>query len=459
MSIPSNPKSQTEIIAELEAAMLQAHEECTSIQAKADAEGRDKTDAEVARIEELDCRFQTAKADIEQRRKIMNQQAMLAAPAPSVTRPQPVMVEAAAVPQVAPYTGRRTVEYVEGPKSAWGWRSIGEFMHGVIKAHTGRGLDPRFQAAVTTYGSEGTSADGGYALPPDFRETIVKKMNGDMALLPLTEQLTTSSNKITIPFDATTPWQTSGGVLTAWTDEAAAITASKPALTQVEVQAYKLAALVSLSDELIEDVPALNAWLPGKLGEKFQSAISNAIMNGSGSGQPTGVIGSSGQVTVTAKSGQGAGTVVFENIVGMYARMHPQLVSQAVWLIHPAVLPQLLSLVGPGYSPGAWMPPGNTLANSPYGTLLGRPVYASEYCAALGTAGDIVFWAPKTYISVTKSAGLRSDTSIHFAFDQALTTVRATVRIGGKSLWAATVTPRTGAATYGNVIVLNSTRT
>jgi acetyl-CoA/propionyl-CoA carboxylase biotin carboxyl carrier protein len=41
-----------------------------------------------------------------------------------------------------------------------------------------------------------------------------------------------------------------------------------------------------------------------------------------------------------------------------------------------------------------WLPPSQSTysagVNGPAGTLLGRPVYMTEHCAALGTKGDII---------------------------------------------------------------------
>ena len=445
-------KTHSEVIAEMEQKMLALHTENESIQAQADADSRDLTDAETQKITTNSADFEKARAEIERRKLLLDQSTMLAAPQPRLVPPTTTTTNTAVIPAMS------AARHVEGAKTAWGWRSFGEFVRGVITASTGRNPDPRFQAAATTYGSEGTSADGGYALPPDFKDYITKKVQGETSLLPLTDQYVSSSNKITLPFDAIAPWSASG-IKANWIDEATAITATKPVLSQVEVQAYKLAALCPLSEEAIEDIPSLNSWLPGKVADSVISAINEAILAGTGSGQPTGIISSAGKVTQTAVSGQGASTVTFANVVAMYSKMLPQLAANAVWLINPSVLPQLLSLVGPGYAPGAWLPPNNSLANAPYGTLLGRPVIANEHCSYLGTEGDVIFWAPKSYVTVTKASGFRSDTSIHLYFDQAVSTLRVMMRLGGKSLWAGTVATKNGSSAYGNVITLNSTRT
>jgi HK97 family phage major capsid protein len=448
----------TEMIAEAEKAMLRSHEEAQSIQAQADADQRDLSPEEESRVQACQAQFKRSRGEIERRRELQNQAAAINAPQPRVVHSMTPVPTPGAISTTAPHAQR--FEYVEGAKTAWGWRSFGEYVRGVINAGTGRGLDPRFQAAATTYGSEGTSADGGYALPPDFRDTINKKVQGEQNLMSLCEQYVTSSNKITVPLDTTTPWQTSGGVLVNWTDEGTAITNSKPSLAQIDIQAYKLAALVPLTDELIEDVPAINSWLPGKIGDKLVSALNLACIAGTGTGQPTGIVGSAGEVVVTPTSS--VGKVTWAGVTALYSRMLPQLIPQAVWLIHPSVLPSLLDMTGAGSVP-VWLPPGPATYSAgvagPAGTLLGRPVLMSEYCSAVGTKGDIIFWAPKTCACVMKASGIRSDLSIHFYFDQAIQSLRVITRVGHKSLYTSAVSPKNGAATYGNVVDLSSTRT
>ena len=451
-------KSHQEVISDTESRMLALHTENESLQAQADAEDRELSDAEVAKIQANSHDFEKAKAEIDRRKVLMAQSATVTAPAPTYTSPTPLPLVGAMTSSVPALSAAR---HQDGPKSSWGWRSIGEFVKGVVAMGQGRGADPRFQAAATTYGNEGTTADGGAAVPPDFREAIWKKVSmSEASIAARTDNYTTSSNKLQMVQDNVAPW-TASGIQTEWLGEGTAAAQTKPVVAAFSIDLYRLACLVPLTDELLEDT-ALSSWLPGKIGDRVLNALNLAIVNGSGSGQPTGIIGSAGEVVAAAVSGQGANTFVWKNAVAMYSKLMPQLINGSEWLIHPTVLPQLLDMSGPGTTP-VWLPPGSSNyssgANAPAGTLLGRPVYISEYCAALGTKGDVILWNPKTYVSVQKAAGLRQDTSMHFFFDQFVQAVRVGLRFGGKSTWAGTVTARTGSGTYGNVICLNATRT
>lgn len=94
-----------------------------------------------------------------------------------------------------------------------GFTSLGDFAVAVMKGSgPGAEMDQRLRAAATTFGNEGTGADGGFAVPAEFRADIWKKVTGEDSLLSRCTPLQTGSNSMTIPKDETTPWQTSGGV-------------------------------------------------------------------------------------------------------------------------------------------------------------------------------------------------------------------------------------------------------
>lgn len=258
-----------------------------------------------------------------------------------------------------------------------------------------------------------------------------------------------------MPVDATTPWQTANGILATWEGEAAAVAATKPQLGQVEVKANKMMALVPLTDELMEDVPALSRYLPGKVADKFTAKLNEAIINGDGVGKPQGLLNSPSLVTVEAEGEQDE-TVMFANIVKMYARLYGPLRAGAVWLINQDVEPQLYSMTVPGTQPAfpAYMPPGG-LSGNPYATLLGRPVISLEACQALGLPGDIILVNLQQYMTVQKVGGIRQDVSMHLYFDQAITAFRFIMRVGGQSWWASKATRAHGSSNeVSNVVVL-----
>src|SRR4030095_15085454 len=115
----------------------------------------------------------------------------------------------------------------------------------------GSNMDPRLErlAAVTTYGNESSGADGGFAVPPDFRNAIMQTITAEETLLAKCDQVNVDGNQFVCPMDETSPWQTSGGVQAYWDGEAVAATQSKPALGERTIKANKIRALVPMTEE------------------------------------------------------------------------------------------------------------------------------------------------------------------------------------------------------------------
>lgn len=437
-------RNDADTIESLQNRLLDLRDQANNIQARADAEKRDLTEDETKEIETIFASFEATEADIERRKRLDEVNARLATPAARQTTPAASGGdddEPGAQPQ-ARTVQRPRASVPAQPRSQdtgkWGFRSAGEYFSAVLKASQRSAVpDPRLIAnAPTTYGQEGTGADGGFAVPPDFRTEIVKKVMGEDSLLSRTDQMTTSSNSITVPTDETTPWQTSGGIQAYWESEGGQKTQSKPQLTEKTVKANKIIALVPMTDELLQDAPAMASYVQGKAPQKIDFKVNDAILNGTGVGQPLGYLNSGALIQVAAESGQAADTVVFQNIVNMYSRMTSEGKRRGVWVINGDIEPQLMSMQFPGSGTAVpvYLPPGG-LSAQPYGTLLGRPVITTEAAPALGDMGDISFVDLSQYMSVIKAGGIRQDVSIHVFFDYDITAFRFVLRVGGQPWW------------------------
>jgi HK97 family phage major capsid protein len=353
-----------------------------------------------------------------------------------------------------------------------GFRSFGQFAQTVRNHYANNVTDEvtKLRNAQTTYGNEGIGADGGFLVPPSFSTTIWQKVQAEEMLLNRCAQLVTDGNSMMIPKDETTPWDTSAGVQVYWEGEGQQVGATKPVFEMGALRLGKLMALVPISEELQSDAAGLESWLTVKAPGKMAAKLNTAIVAGSGVGQPLGIIpryqavGNS-VVQVSKETSQPAGTVWFANVNNMYSRMYAGWRRNAVWLINQDIEPQLqamafqpagaASALPTAASTPAYLPPGG-LSNSPYATLLGRPVVPIEACSALGTVGDIIFTDLTQYWALTKAGGIQTDTSIHLYFDQALTAFRFIFRVNGQPAWSSTITRQNGGNTLSWAVALQS---
>jgi HK97 family phage major capsid protein len=468
-------------IDELRERLEELNADAQAITAKAESEKRDLASEEREDLDKILKEFETVQADISRLEVLQKQtEDLTTGQGRKVAPPTPAAAADADdddEPAPPPARNRRAAlapEPRSQPRIAaeprdrkWGWRSLGDFSYAVRHACiNGGSRDVRLERslAATTYGTEGTGSDGGFAVPPDFKTEIMTKVMGEDSLLGRCDQLTSSSNNFTFPKDETTPWQTSGGILAYWENEAGTMTQSKPSLEQNTVRLNKVTALVPMTDELLEDAPAMDAYLRRKAPEKINFKISLAIVKGTGVGQPLGILNSPSVVSVAKESSQIADTLVGANVVKMWSRMYAPLRSDAIWLVQQDVEPHLLRLTLPGldntgnavtgWGSHVYLPP-NGLSSSPFGTLLGRPVIPTQTCETIGDKGDIIFVNLKHYLAVLKVGGLRTDVSMHLWFDQDITAFKFVMRIGGLPWWTSAISSRDGSNTLSWAVTLD----
>src|SRR5436305_1762692 len=93
------------------------------------------------------------------------------------------------------------------------------------------------------------------------------------------------------------------------------------------------------------------------------------------------------------------------------------------------------------------------LSANPYATMMGRPVIPVEWCATLGTVGDIILADLRHYVTATKGM-LESALSIHLRFDYDESVFRFIFRIDGAPWWTAALTPYKGSNTQSCFVTL-----
>ena len=139
--------------------------------------------------------------------------------------------------------------------SGIGALAIAAFQHAKV-ARQGGHLDPLSQEVLngpTTVSTEGTGADGGFAVPPGFQTEIMEKVMSEESLLGRANVVETAGNSFSFPKDETTPWQSSGGLRAYWESEGHQLTQSKVALEVEDLRLNKLTALIPVTSELMED--------------------------------------------------------------------------------------------------------------------------------------------------------------------------------------------------------------
>jgi HK97 family phage major capsid protein len=332
-----------------------------------------------------------------------------------------------------------------------GFKSAGEFFKAVRHAATaqsmGHQVDKRLvigAAAPSTFSNEGSGADGGFAVPPQFSSDIWRLSLGEGSLIPFTANTEISSNSMMFPKDETTPWGGSG-VQAYWKGEGTAANASKLALGAEMLRLKELMVLVPVTNELLEDAPALGSYLSPLASDHIMWKANEAILFGTGGAQPAGCMTSNALVIVAKETGQATATLVQPNISKMRSRLKTGELKNAIWIGNPDILPALEGLtVG---SIPIFLPPGTGIREGYDGTLNGRPLILSEHAAAFSAQSDLSLIALSGYRTITKAGGIETATSMHLYFDANATAFRFIFRMDGMPIIQAPITPPTGKST------------
>src|SRR5262249_25927602 len=125
-------------------------------------------------------------------------------------------------------------------------------------------------------------------------------------------------------------------------------TSTKATFRKVQLRLNKLIVMTPVTEELLADSAiALQSYLMTKAPREINFKINDAIIRGQGNGMPVGILTSGSKITAGAVSGQGANTIVYQNVLEMYARVIAGQRSSLVWLYNQDAEPQLLKLFMP----------------------------------------------------------------------------------------------------------------
>jgi HK97 family phage major capsid protein len=291
-------------------------------------------------------------------------------------------------------------------------------------------------------------SDGGFLVQPNFSRQIVERLYETGEIYKRCFEVPVTGSGFRFPqFDESSRAAGSrlGGIEAYWENEAANLKPAslqgvtqtqKPSFNRSEIVPSKLTGYIHVTDELSWDSDAFETWCSYAFSQELMFKLEDAIVNGSGSGQPLGVLNAPATITIAKQSGQQAGTVNSQNVQDMLAAFWTRSYNSdgSVWLYNQALLPQLASLatlVGTAGSESKlfqW-----ATAADDYDRLAGFPALQSEHCAYPGTPGDLILADFSRYILPMRER-FRAEVSIHVLFLSNQSTFKFICRVGGQPI-------------------------
>lgn len=351
--------------------------------------------------------------------------------------------------------GASTIEVGQNRAEKKPWRSMGEQLVTHAKAQiaigSGRGhtIDPRVQAALGT--SETVPSDGGFLVEPEYNQDLLKRIYNTGEVARRVKTLPMKSARMVINAvdeDSRADGSRWGGILSYWLAEAQTYQGTKPKFREVQLVANKLISLIYATEELLEDTDMLEAMVNETVPQEIAFQMDSAIINGTGAGQPLGVLTSPSCISVVSTNAAVSATAgpSATDIFNMYSQLFAPYRKKAVWFINQSIEPSLYPLTVGAPSLGQYLiytPPGVNGNNNPYGLLFGLPCIPIEQTAAQGTFGDIILFGPDGYLLAERNE-LRADSSIHVAFLTGEKAFRFMYRADGQPWWKKPLTPYPG---------------
>lgn len=227
----------------------------------------------------------------------------------------------------------------------------------------------------------GADSEGGYLVPDEFERTLIEALQEENIFRQLAKVITTSSGDKKIPVVATKG-------TASWVDEEGVIPEADDAFGQVSIGAYKLATMIKVSEELLNDsVFNLESYIAKEFARRIGAKEEEAFFVGDGTGKPTGIFNTTGGagIGVTAAS---ATAITIDEVMDLFYSLKSPYRKNAVFVMNDATVKTIRKLKD-GNGQYIWQP--SLQAGQP-DTILNRPVKTSVYVPTiLATAKAIAF--------------------------------------------------------------------
>jgi len=271
----------------------------------------------------------------------------------------------------------------------------------------------------------GTDSEGGYLVPDEFERILIQALEEQNIFRQLANIITTSSGDRKIPVVA------SHGTAS-WVDEEGLIPDTDDVFTQVTIGAYKLATMIKVSEELLNDsVFNLESYIAKEFGRRIGTAEEAAFFTGNGTGKPTGIFNATGgaQVGVTSAS---ATVLTVDEVIDLYHALKGPYRKNAVFVTNDATVKAIRKLKD-GAGQYLWQP--STKEGEP-DSILGRPIKTSIHVPTIAASAKVIAFGDFSYYWIADRQGRTFQRLNELYAANGQVGFRATQRVDGKMVLA-----------------------
>lgn len=246
---------------------------------------------------------------------------------------------------------------------------------------------------------------GGFLVDPETSSEIVKLVHESSPIRQLASVQAISSASLKMNADLDRP-------ASGWVGERQSRTASTPpSVRQVEIFAHEMYCYPEATQAFLDDA-AINveAWLSQFCGMAFSLDEATAFVNGSGSGQPRGILNyASGTAfgNIERATSEGTGALVANDLIALQTLLKEPYQKGASWIINRALIGVIRKIKDVTSGQYIWAP---GLSQSTPNILLGQPLYFGyDLSSSVATASaDVLLYGDfKAGYQIVDRVGIR----------------------------------------------------
>lgn len=266
-----------------------------------------------------------------------------------------------------------------------------EYRSAFLKKLQGKKLNEKEERAMTT-----ATSSVGAAIPTSTLNRIEEMLRQTSALYNQVDVLNIPGY-LSIPVEDTVNDA-------AWIAEGANSTDVEDKLASVNFAAYKLIRTISITAEVSKmTISAFENWIVKKITERMAMAIENAILNGTGNGQPKGIL----KETIKTLQSAEKGKFTYEDICNIMANLRAGYKKGSAFVVNTQTLWKDLATIRVGDNLVFVPDPTGEFA----GRIFGKPVIEDEFI----DEGKILYGLFNKYtINWNENVNVTSDDSAEF---------------------------------------------
>jgi len=261
---------------------------------------------------------------------------------------------------------------------------------------------------------EGAAAEGGYLFPDEFRAEIIRDIAEAPRLRGLVRTVPMKRDIMKIPKVTSKP-------VVSWISEQGTKSTTSIGFGEATLTAYKLAAIIYATDELIEDSDLIDvvSLIKTLFAEAIGDKEDQAIAAGSGSGEPTGL------TNCSLSSVACSGNLDFDDIINLIYALPSKYRRNASFLVHNTNIKELRKIKD-SQNRYVWQEP---VAPKQPATIYGYPVHEVNHLPE----SEIYFgdWKQVYWLGDRKKMTIETTRTTETAWTKDLTSIRVVERIAG----------------------------